>query len=168
MTEVSRVIIPEAAWAEKKERVLEFPSGWRIELYPMRGYENRPIDREKVLQALRNPIGSKPLRKLAEGREEVVIVFDDHTRPTRAGFIARIVLEELKAAGIGDEHVRFIAATGAHGAMDRMDFAKKLGEEILEYIMESHIEYWRTKRSLLITTDGVVRIIIFLFSISFH
>jgi len=132
MPNVNRVAIPEAAWAGKRERVLEFPSDWKIELYPMRGYKGKPIGREEVLKALRNPIGSKPLRKLAEGREEVVIVFDDHTRPTRAGFIAHIVLEELKVAGIGDEHVRFIAATGAHGAMDRMDFARKLGEEILE------------------------------------
>ncbi|MCD6312195.1 MAG: DUF2088 domain-containing protein, partial [Thaumarchaeota archaeon] len=92
----------------------------------------KPIGREDVVRALRNPIGSKPFRRLAEGKEEVVIVFDDHTRPTRAGPIAEAVLEELKLSGIKEDHVRFIAATGAHGAMNRVDFSKKLGEKILE------------------------------------
>jgi len=111
---------------------LEFPPGWRIKVYPMKGYDAKPIERKDVVRALRNPIGSKPLRRLAEGREEAVIVFDDHTRPTRAGPIAEAILEELRLSGIGRDHVRLIAATGAHGAMDRVDFSKKLGERILE------------------------------------
>ncbi|MCD6312607.1 MAG: DUF2088 domain-containing protein [Thaumarchaeota archaeon] len=127
-----RISIPEAAWADSKEKVLKFPSGWKVKVYPMRGYNARSISEKDVVKALRNPIGSKPLRRLAEGKEEVVIVFDDHTRPTRAGLIAEAVLEELKSSGIREDHVRFIAATGAHGAMNRMDFSKKLGEKILE------------------------------------
>jgi len=127
-----RVSIPEAAWAGSRERALEFPSSWKIEIYPMKGYDAKPIGREDVVKALRNPVGSKPLRRLAEGKEEVAIVFDDHTRPTRTRPIAEAVLEELKLSGIKEDHVRFIAATGAHGAMNREDFSKKLGEKILE------------------------------------
>jgi nickel-dependent lactate racemase len=41
------------------------------------------------------------------------------------------VLAELAAAGIQDSQIRFIAAGGAHGAMNRVDFAKKLGEAVL-------------------------------------
>lgn len=132
MKDFNRISIPEAAWADSRERILEFPPSWIVKIYPMRGYEAKPICREDVVRALRNPIGSKPLRKLAEGKREVAIVFDDHTRPTRAGLIAEAVLEELKASGVREDHVRFIAATGAHGAMNRMDFSKKLGEKILE------------------------------------
>jgi len=98
----------------------------------MKGYEASSIGRQEIVKALRNPVGSKPLKKLAEGRKEVVIVFDDHTRPTRVKSIAEAVLEELKSAGIQDDHIRFIAATGAHGAMDRVYLSKKLGERILE------------------------------------
>ncbi|OYT67938.1 MAG: hypothetical protein B6U65_01325 [Candidatus Wolframiiraptor sp. EX4484-121] len=127
-----RISVPEAAWADSRERSLEFPPGWRVKVYPMKGYGAKPIDRKDVVRALRNPIGSKPLRRLAEGKEEAVIVFDDHTRPTRAGPIAEAILEELRLSGIGRDHVRLIAATGAHGAMDRVDFSKKLGERILE------------------------------------
>jgi len=119
-----QIAVPEIAWADRRERILEFPDGWDVRLYPMRGFEAEKIGREELLKALRNPIGSKPLRMLAEGREEVAIVFDDHTRPTKVEPIARAVLEELKASGIRDDHIRFIAATGAHGAMNRMDFVK--------------------------------------------
>ena len=127
-----RIAVPEIAWADRRGRILEFPDGWDVRLYPMRGFGARGMEGEELLKALRNPIGSKPLRKLAEGRREAVVVFDDHTRPTRVEPIARAVLGELKAAGIRDDHVRFIAATGSHGAMNRIDFVKKLGEEIVE------------------------------------
>ena len=93
----------------------------------MHGFEARKIGREELLKALRNPTGSKPLRRLAEGREEVVRVFDDHTTLTRVEPIAHAVPEELKASGIRDDHIRFIAATSAHGAMNRIDFVKKAG-----------------------------------------
>ncbi len=139
MENATRIIIPEAAWADKKERVLEFPKNWEVKIYPMKGYSAPALSRERILHSLRNPIGAKPLRKLAEGKREVAIVFDDHTRPTKVGEIAKVVLEELKAAGIRDDNIRFIAALGAHGAMNKMDFIKKLGSEIAdEYAVYNH------------------------------
>ncbi|MEM1840403.1 MAG: lactate racemase domain-containing protein [Nitrososphaerota archaeon] len=127
-----RIAIPDIAWGDSRERVLEFPDGWSVNVYRMRAYDERPINAEDIIRALRSPVGSRPLRRLAEGREEVVVVFDDHTRPTRVMPIAEAILRELKLAGISPDHIRFIAATGAHGAMSRIDFSKKLGEEILE------------------------------------
>ncbi len=132
MNYVHVVRLPEAAWADKKERVLEFPANWRIAVYPMKGYGAEPVTSEEILRSLRNPIKSKALRRLAEGKREVAIVFDDITRPTRVKEIAVQVLKELKAAGVKDDHIRFIAALGAHRAMNRAEFAKKLGDEIVE------------------------------------
>jgi len=139
MEEVLRVTIPEAAWAGRRERVLEFPRSWMVEVYPMKGYSMPAIGREEIIRSLRSPIASKPLRRLAEGRREVAIIFDDHTRPTRVGEVARCVLDELRAAGVRDDNIRFIAALGAHGAMNKMDFIKKLGEEIADgYAVYNH------------------------------
>ncbi|MEM2613537.1 MAG: lactate racemase domain-containing protein, partial [Nitrososphaerota archaeon] len=78
-----RVAIPDIAWGDSRERVLEFPDGWSVDVYRMRAYDERPINAEDIIRALRSPVGSRPLRRLAEGREEVAVVFDDHTRPTR-------------------------------------------------------------------------------------
>jgi len=41
------------------------------------------------------------------------------------------VLEELAKAGVPDGRIRFVAALGCHGAMNRVDLAKKLGEATL-------------------------------------
>lgn len=127
-----KISLPNIAWGGSRRRVLEFPRGWSVEVYRMRGYDDEPIGSEDIVRALRNPVGSKPLRRLAEGKEEVAVVFDDHTRPTRIRPIAEAILRELKSAGISSDHIRFIAATGAHGAMSRIDFSRKLGEKILE------------------------------------
>jgi nickel-dependent lactate racemase len=53
-------------------------------------------------------------------------------RVTRVAEIVPHVLEELAAAGIRDSQIRFIAACGCHGALNRADFVKKLGEDVLK------------------------------------
>ena len=74
-----------------------------------------------------------PLRELARERKEAVILFDDLTRATKAAEIIPFVLEELAAGGIADNKIRFIAALGSHGAMNRTQFVKKLGKEVVDH-----------------------------------
>jgi len=133
------VVVPEAAWSGKRERILRFPENWRVDIFSMNGYDLPRIDESRIIRSLRSPIGVKPLRRLAEKSREVVIVFDDHTRPTKVGEIAKIVLRELKEAGIRDDDIHFLAALGSHGAMDKLDFLRKLGSEIAdEYPVYNH------------------------------
>ena len=42
-----------------------------------------------------------------------------------------IILDELTAAGIPDENIRFICALGTHGVGNRTDFVRKLCEDIV-------------------------------------
>jgi nickel-dependent lactate racemase len=63
---------------------------------------------------------------------QAVIIFDDLSRPTRASELVPHILAELKAGGIADEAIRFVAGTGAHGAMKLMDFEKKLGRNVVQ------------------------------------
>ncbi|GAI06591.1 unnamed protein product, partial [marine sediment metagenome] len=65
--------------------------------------------------------------QLAKGKKEVVILFDDMSRATPSAVLIPHVLEELAVAGIPDDNIRFIAAIGAHGSMNGIDFRKKLG-----------------------------------------
>jgi len=84
---------------------------------------------------------------MAEGRDEVVIVVDDMTRPTRAYQILPCLLQELKSAGISDDHLRFIMGGGLHGAWYRDDFAKKIGEELVErYPVYNHNPFSNCER----------------------
>ena len=98
----------------------------------MKGWEQRALNSTEMRSAITNPIGLAPLRELARGKNEVVIIFDDMTRVTRVGEVVPFVLEELADAGIREENIRFVCALGCHGALNRIDFIKKLGESIVD------------------------------------
>jgi nickel-dependent lactate racemase len=125
------IILPQLAWHGVKELKLTIPESWRVEVRNMAGYNRPHLKPAGIKKAIASPIGMPPLREYARGKKEVVILFDDMARVTRVAEIVPHVLEELTAAGIGDSQIRFIAACGCHGALDRLDFVKKLGEDIL-------------------------------------
>ncbi len=128
---MNSITVPQLAWHETKKLELPLPDGWQLEMCNMAGYDRPAMKPEEIKAAIGSPIGTVPIRELARGKKEVVIIFDDMSRVTRAAGIVPSVLEELAEAGIADNNIRFICALGCHGALDRIDFAKKLGEETL-------------------------------------
>jgi nickel-dependent lactate racemase len=129
---VSGISLPQLAWRGVKALKIELPTSWQVEVCNMAGYNRPPLSSSALKKAIGNPIGMAPLREYARGKKEVVILFDDMTRVTRSALIVPHVLGELAAAGIKDKQVRFIAAVGCHGALNRTDFVKKLGEDVLK------------------------------------
>ncbi len=111
---------------------MTFPPLWKVQLHSMPVESRARLSHEAILKAFREPIGTKPLAELAAGKREVAIIFDDLTRPTRVDELVPYVLEELRLAGVEKRSIRFICALGTHGALKRDDFAKKLGEAVLE------------------------------------
>ena len=108
----------------------------------MNGYKKPRVSDDEIKRALREPIGTKSLAKIAADKKEAVIVVDDLTRATRAHQILPQLLTELKTAGISDDHVRFIIGSGLHAAWYRYDFAKKIGEENVEkYPVYNHTPF---------------------------
>jgi nickel-dependent lactate racemase len=128
MTEIK---LPQLAWHDTGELVLTLPDGWPVEICNMAGYDRPALTPDEIRAAIAAPVGMAPLREYARGKKEVVIICDDMTRVTRAAVIVPHVLAELAEAGIKDSQIRFIAATGCHAAMNRLDFIKKLGEAVL-------------------------------------
>jgi len=124
--------LPQLAWHGTKELELPLPDKWQVEMGYMAGYDRPALTPEQIREAVTGKLtGTSSLRELARGKKEVAIIFDDMTRVTRVAEIVPFVLEELNSAGIPDRSIRFIAALGCHGAMNRVDFVKKLGEETL-------------------------------------
>lgn len=124
--------VPRQIWYEEGELQLEFPASWEVVPCLMNGHNAPHITPDQIRAAFNKPIGSPPLRELAQGKHEVAIIFDDLSRPTRAAELIPYVLEELEAAGIPDSAIRFICATGTHGAHTFQDFQKKLGRKTLD------------------------------------
>lgn len=85
----------------------------------------------EVRRALENPIGTPRLSEIARGKRSVVIVVNDITRPTATYKLLPALLEELHKAGIGDEQVFFLVATGTHRDNTREELEGMLGKEIL-------------------------------------
>lgn len=123
--------LPQLACDGMKELALPLPDDWTTEMVQMEGNNRPALTREELRAAIGSPCGSLPLRELAREKKEVAIIFDDHTRATRISEIAPLVLEELAAAGIPDDRIRFVCALGLHGPMYRRHFVQKLGKDIV-------------------------------------
>ncbi len=123
--------LPQLPWQGGRDLRLDLPPAWEVEICHMRGHDRPALKAAQIRQLMREPAGCPPIREAARGKQQVVIIFDDIQRATRIQDVLPAVLEELGAAGIRDEQVRLIAATGCHAAMDRFDFVNKLGEETL-------------------------------------
>lgn len=135
MSNTKKVTIPILAWYGDEELELDFPESWDVTVCKMKGQDAPPLNEAGIRQAFANPIGTRTITEMAEGKKEVAILFDDMSRPTPSADLIPFVLEELAAAGIPDDNIRFIAAIGAHGTMNGIDFRKKLGEDVLDRFM---------------------------------
>ena len=139
---MQKVTVPDLLWYVNRPAEIFFPDRWAVEVLEPPGFRKPPIDGARMEEAFRNPIGCPPLADLAEDADEVAIVFDDITRPTPVKEVLPFILDPLREAGIPDSHVRFIPALGMHGAMNNIDFRKKLGAEIVEnYAVYNHNPY---------------------------
>jgi nickel-dependent lactate racemase len=129
-------------WMPEK---LSFPDNWEIIERRMKGHSSPVLTTDKIRDKLRNPVGTPPLKELAEGKNRCIIIFDDMTRPTKQYQILPTLLKELHDGGLDDSDIAFMMATGAHHGRLLFDFQKKLGEEIPEkYLIFNHCCYENT------------------------
>ena len=85
---------------------------------------------ELVQQALENPIDSPRLSELAVGKQNIVIIASDHTRPVPSKVIAPLMLAELRK-GNPDANITFLIATGFHRPTTKEELVNKFGEDIV-------------------------------------
>jgi nickel-dependent lactate racemase len=87
-------------------------------------------EEELVRAALTHPIASPRLRELARGKQRIVIVASDHTRPVPSKIIAPLLLEEIRS-GNPDADITFLIATGFHRPTSREELIDKFGEKLV-------------------------------------
>ncbi|MFN8521473.1 MAG: nickel-dependent lactate racemase [Chloroflexota bacterium] len=87
-----------------------------------------PDERETLLAALRNPIGSRPLRDIVPASARVAIVVCDITRPMPTARVLPVLLSEL--AHVDQRHVTIFNATGTHRANTPEELDRMLGPEV--------------------------------------
>lgn len=112
---------------------LEFclPSGMRGTVVQPRSVEPLARPAEAVAAALARPVGTPPLRQLVRPGTRVCIVFTDATRASPDHIFVPALLAELERAGVRDEDITLLCATGMHRPSTMEEKVFKLGEEIV-------------------------------------
>lgn len=93
-------------------------------------YHTDKTQEELVLEAMANPVGSEKLCDLAVGKNKVVIIASDHTRPVPSKAIMPAMLAEIRK-GNPDADITILIATGCHRGTTKEELVAKFGEEIV-------------------------------------
>ncbi len=94
-------------------------------------------ERDTLLNALSNPISSKPFLEFISNAKDLLFIVNDATRPTPTAKVLEILYEDIK-----DFNLKFIVATGTHRAPT---------EDELKFIFGKHLEDIRDK---IVVHDG--------------
>lgn len=94
-----------------------------------------------VQEALRQPIGTPPLKQVVTSGDKVIIIASDITRQwIRHDLFLPTLVNELNQAGIPDEDISLVVALGAHRHHTEKENILTFGEEIVNRIrvIQSH------------------------------
>ncbi len=86
---------------------------------------------EIVEKALDNPIASRSLEEQVKGKNNMVIITSDHTRPVPSSITLPILLRRIRAVNPKID-IKILIATGYHRATTKEEMLDKFGKEIVE------------------------------------
>ena len=93
-------------------------------------YKAEKTPEELVEDALSSPIGSEPLSELSKGKNKVVLICSDHTRPVPSKVIVPPMLREIRK-GNENADITILISTGCHRETTKEELVNKFGEEIV-------------------------------------
>ncbi|MGA8830105.1 MAG: nickel-dependent lactate racemase [Desulfomonilaceae bacterium] len=134
---------------------IDLPTKWRIlgELKP-EGLSGAIDPMDACACAIMSPIGAERLASRDLSGKKVLVVVDDHSRPTPVAGFLPAVLNELWAAGVSKESVELLIATGVHRETRPDEVANKLGSEVMaSYKWTCHNSYESSSIAYLGTTS---------------
>ena len=101
-------------------------------------YETNKSESELVKEAMANPIASSKLKELAKGKDKIVIISSDHTRPVPSHITMPILLDEIESVN-SEAEITILVATGFHRASTEEELRDKYGDRIVDDInIEMH------------------------------
>lgn len=91
-----------------------------------------PDEKAAVVEAMRKPFGSRPLKEMAKATDTVGIVIADLTRPTPSHKLVPWIMEEL--SHVPRENFVVINGLGSHRANTHEELVQMLGEDIVNTV----------------------------------
>lgn len=86
------------------------------------------------ISLLRCPIASQPLQKVVRKGDKVAVIVSDVTRLVRTAEFLPVIISEINAAGVPDEDITIIVATGTHRAHTHDEDIAVCGKDIVKRI----------------------------------
>ncbi len=77
-----------------------------------RSDEALPDPKEKLIESLKRPIGTLPLKEKIKGKSKVCIVISDITRDVPTKLILEVLLPELLSYGVNKDSITILIGTG--------------------------------------------------------
>ncbi len=96
----------------------------------MHEYRPKKSQEELVQEAIENPIGTPRLKEIAKGKDKIVIISSDHTRPVPSKIIMPLMLAEIRK-GNPDADITILISTGCHRGTTKEELVEKFGTEIV-------------------------------------
>jgi lactate racemase len=116
-----------------------------------------------VKQALAMPVGSPPLEEMARHGKNACILICDITRPVPNGTLLPPLIETIKSAGIPEENILILVATGLHRPNEGEELREIIGsDEVFRTIRaenhfardrDAHVDLGQTARGIPILID---------------
>lgn len=120
----------EVPWGSE-ELQIPIPESWTL-LQEARPDLYRASDswEDSLSAALNRPVSSEPLSRLASARRNgrICLIVEDLTRHSPLEAILRVVLRELKHAGIDESRLELVFATGMHPPLSEAEAREKIGD----------------------------------------
>lgn len=99
-------------------------------LSELSNYKAPKSQEELVQESLEHPIGSPRLCEMAVGKNNIVIISSDHTRPVPSKVIMPLLLKEIRK-GNPNADITILISTGLHRETTKEELIGKFGEDIV-------------------------------------
>jgi nickel-dependent lactate racemase len=96
--------------------------------------DNNDSEESIIIEALKNPINSEPLDKIAKKGEKIVIITSDITRPMKSKLVLPYIVQELKKANVDQSDITIVLALGSHRKHTEEEKMQLVGEEVYKTI----------------------------------
>lgn len=118
----------------RSSRSIAIPDGSEWDMLEPRRVEPLPEPRAAVLEALRRPIDSPPLREIVGPEDHVAVLVNDVTRLARSDVFLPVLISELNSAGVADDRIFIVFALGIHRKQTAEERRAIVGDEIARRI----------------------------------
>lgn len=111
---------------------LELPDDAPVTVIEPQFVQGLSDGRAAIVEALRAPLGTRPLGELAGPGDRVAVVFSDLTRPMPNDRALPPLLQELAQAGVPDEQIVLVNALGTHRPQTDDELRQMLGDGLVD------------------------------------